>query len=669
LSINTSKTYTRVNCDILQTEYDVGFPVEFSEDLKVFKKEIATGVDTELFFNTDFILSNLGFDFSDPLSTKTALLTILAPLDSDYDLLFISTKVYILAFKFASTNYFDQATFQKKLFELERQVQQLNTLYQTCLSIDIKSLENDFTTTLVLTIPELEAYKYFRVNGTEDGIELAEYVLDFDPLQYVIPTNPDWIILGDTSDSTKLKKTTVLDLINLLSNSIDFNGIPADTPELADNCVFGDVSDSDGTKKATFSTLNTILDHNNLLNYVSDEHTDHSAIDVQGKSNSLISSTNSDLTSTVEFYLDESNGLGKSPPEDNDKLIIFDSSDSNNPKTTLVSEFKTAIIETASAKNFIINPCGCVARRLINTFNTGVQDSGIQKGETERFAGRVFSASANIGGGSLRQGTNAITSVPQRSHRFFNVTLTGIGSFIELFYRMPSEDASQFYNQTASFAISTAHNKGSDIPYEIIINKADAENNFTTVTNIDTSSSILVPDAGSKNTIKFENIDMGDCRNGIEIVVRANCDTIAGTTFEFSEAQFNLGSIVNQFSYQKTYGDMRQECSRYFYKTYDDGVDQGTVSTLPGSINVYSATTTWLQYGTNRINMRSAPTISLYSPITGSSGKIADDNLGIDKNGVVADIGMNAFQVKAGLGGIIAGNRYVYHWVADAELY
>lgn len=59
--------------------------------------------------------------------------------------------------------------------------------------------------------------------------------------------------------------------------SLDISNLTADTPVLGDSFAFSDLSGSD-TNKATLTILNSILDHNALVNYDANRHFDHTGI-------------------------------------------------------------------------------------------------------------------------------------------------------------------------------------------------------------------------------------------------------------------------------------------------------------------------------------------------------------------------------------------------------
>lgn len=61
--------------------------------------------------------------------------------------------------------------------------------------------------------------------------------------------------------------------------SVDLSNLTADTPVLGDSFAFFDLSGSD-TNKATLTTLNSILDHNTLVNYDANRHIDHTGVSI-----------------------------------------------------------------------------------------------------------------------------------------------------------------------------------------------------------------------------------------------------------------------------------------------------------------------------------------------------------------------------------------------------
>lgn len=119
-----------------------------------------------------------------------------------------------------------------------------------------------------------------------------------------------------------------------------------------------------------------------------------------------------------------------------------------------------------------------------------------------------------------------------------------------------------------------------------------------------------------------------------------------------------------------SYAGELQSCQRYFQKTYLQA-DAPASITATGAIftalaafnNNNACSTTWF-FNTN---MRTSPTITVYNPVTGSTGTWKDSG-GVDIS-VVNAAGGSEYQITLAQTGAINTNRFIYgHATADAEL-
>lgn len=113
---------------------------------------------------------------------------------------------------------------------------------------------------------------------------------------------------------------------------LDLNDLTTDTPVLADFFAFYDVSGAD-TNKATLTTLNSILDHNALLNFVANKHIDHSTVTITGATGI---SGGGDLTASRVLSLDI-NGLTVDTIATGDFFAFFDISGGDTNKISLAN--------------------------------------------------------------------------------------------------------------------------------------------------------------------------------------------------------------------------------------------------------------------------------------------------------------------------------------------
>jgi hypothetical protein len=152
-----------------------------------------------------------------------------------------------------------------------------------------------------------------------------------------------------------------------------------------------------------------------------------------------------------------------------------------------------------------------------------------------------------VGAGTLGVSTAANCGRSGYAHYFSGVTLTGTG-IVYLRARLDSKSAINFINQRASFGCQVYHNVGSTINYTITINKANGVDDFSGVTNI--GSAVLAVSTASPTKIVYENLSMGACGNGIEIIISVACGAIVTKNFEFTEMQFELSTTSTTFDYR-----------------------------------------------------------------------------------------------------------------------
>ena len=127
-----------------------------------------------------------------------------------------------------------------------------------------------------------------------------------------------------------------------------------------------------------------------------------------------------------------------------------------------------------------------------------------------------------------------------------------------------------------------------------------------------------------------------------------------------------LGPSATSLTFRSLQDDLVL-CQRYYEKSYDLGTLAGTATNTGGqncvvaSVNDLGATTYY------KVTKRTAPTITPYSPATGTSNAVRNYSSAADVTGVsteVSDAGFRVYKTAS----FTAGQFCAYQWTASAEL-
>jgi hypothetical protein len=344
-----------------------------------------------------------------------------------------------------------------------------------------------------------------------------------------------------------------------------------------------------------------------------------------------------------------------------DKIVLVQGGVTKSATFQLVLD----LINANKALSGIING-GCqVAQNSANTFNLSTTS---QYGQVDQFT--AWASTGAVSAGTITQVLTSTIGRTGAALKLAGVTLTG-AAVLSVRHRMRGKNAVKYKNKTGSFAVQVLHDVGSNINYTVIIRKPTALDNYAATTVIATSSAQSVATA-TGTQVKFENVALGDCTNGIEIEVQAACGAVTTKNFEFTEFQLDDTALIGGFKHVEAEVDY-ERCRRAYEKSFNDATgpaqNAGTVGAFSPFLGTAGAVSSRLGYVRFATPKDATPTMIFYNP-SAANAFARNTTLGTDATATSGDfIGETGFSVLVtGLAAWAVGNTIAVHWSADARL-
>lgn len=325
-----------------------------------------------------------------------------------------------------------------------------------------------------------------------------------------------------------------------------------------------------------------------------------------------------------------------------------------------IRALKVALASAVVGVNYFHNPEMSVQQRP-----TVTPSNSRQIGQVDRWAYQVGNASFTATAGSLG-------GVTVDNRQVLNATVAFTAANTHNFdQRLPAKDCWKFGDKAITVSAYVFQNSSASQSWYWEIDGANSVDNFSAKTTHATGSAspVTVPTGVWTRVTFTATLTNSQVANGLEFRIKsaASAGALVSHNVRLKDCQLEFGSTATTFS-SKSFADALIECQCYWEKSYNYATLPGAVSE-PGFrafINSTSTNSTVGDFNFKVIKVKS-PTITIYSPVTGASGKVRNENAGADENATISNSGEN------GLGRVYgtttsAQTSFRFHYVANAEL-
>lgn len=216
-------------------------------------------------------------------------------------------------------------------------------------------------------------------------------------------------------------------------------------------------------------------------------------------------------------------------------------------------------------------------------------------------------ANGSVSAGTIKQVTSAFSLTETGAACMVeNATLTGSGAIL-FRHRIEAKDAQAFVNKPAHYSARSYHDSGATRDYVITVRKANATDDFSGVTVIETDTVTVANDANSDIAMAIP--DMGDCSNGIEIEIKIDCGAVTTKDFFLGQQQLTIGDTKQPFEVRPV--------------ALETNLVQRYLRPVSGFVAVANSGSN-MQVIFSHPNMRAAPTYTATAAIDMTDGYTAD---------------------------------------------
>lgn len=321
-------------------------------------------------------------------------------------------------------------------------------------------------------------------------------------------------------------------------------------------------------------------------------------------------------------------------------------------KAILINDVTKRFVNSPSFRNVIINGSMQIDQRNVGNAQTITAAAALAYTVDRWYA---YCTGANVTG----------QRVAGTSPNAYNYRFTGAASVTKIGFaqRIESANCQHLANNVATLSVDLANSLLTTVTW--VAYYANSENAFGTLAS-PTKTQIATGTFTVDSTVKRYNANISipsAATTGIEIEFSVAAQTSG--TWTIGRVQLEAGYYATPFEI-KPIQDIVTLCQRYYEKSYNLAVNPATVTDV-GQLTWWGVNSTTSQFtGNFRTSKRVTPTITIYSPVSGASGKLYQASVG-DINATTAGIGENSFNLYPG-SNFSANALAAAHWVANSEL-
>ena len=256
-----------------------------------------------------------------------------------------------------------------------------------------------------------------------------------------------------------------------------------------------------------------------------------------------------------------------------------------------------------------------------------------------------------------------------RGQYAFNVTAspTTAGGYF-LYQRMESQRCADLDGLpcVASFDIKASASAGTLTAYVGLYGNATLDDGtFSAALAL---VAFTLPAGGGKVSVPLTGAQTAGLKFGGEFMIDIQNSAGATINYTIGSVQLEAGSVAQPFDKYLLQAESAL-CEFYFQTSYNLNVAPGTAGVAYAYMHVVEATgsTPSIQCPL-RTRMRAAPTVTLYSPNSGTAGKIYDSSAAADVAALAYAVNQVGFTAAVNGVSIAAGHAINVAWAASAEL-